>query len=192
MAADLVENPSTLQMFSHDLESAFYVIYYLSGFYREATWSTDERSAFLHHTLNPDTCGQTGGKTKRRFISGNNSPAEFTVKDNLSLTNLLDKLQKVVQIRYQPYEAAESAFLDLQAYEDLPYNHDRIIQIINDALKPTDPELEWPVGDSAKEQDVKPTHVQARFVSSTKSRGSRPLDDCPSSASKRQKSSSLA
>jgi hypothetical protein len=186
MAADLVENPSTLQTFSHDLESAFYVIFYLAGFYREASWSENERSAFLHHTLNPGPCGDTGGKTKRLFICSPDS--EFTVKDNLVLTKLLDELKKAIQSRYR-LEPAKSTFLELDAYEKLPYKHEGIIQILDGALNSTDPSRNWPERDFAEKQSIHPTNSQMSdsFTYSKRSRSAR----LSSTSNKRQKSSPL-
>jgi hypothetical protein len=193
MAADLVEDPSTLQTFSHDLESAFYVMHYLAGFFREASWTEDERSIFYHTVLNSDTCGGLGSPAKRLFISGEG--IEFTVNNNSILTNLLVDFKAAIRKKYIG-APLESVFLDLGAYNVLEYKHDHIIKILDDALwfQSTDENLNWPVDDSAIGPALVPTDFQkAGMYTSSKRTRSAFDSNCPSSTGrKQQKSNSLA
>jgi len=195
MAADLVEDPSTLQTFSHDLESAFYVMHYLAGFYGDASWTKNRRSIFYHTVLNSDTCGGFGSPVKRLFISGGG--IEFTVNNNSILTKLLRDFKAAIQRKYIG-APLESVFLDLGAYNILEYKHDHFIKILDDALwfQSTDENLNWPVDDSAIGPVVVPTDFQkAGMYTSSKRTRSAFDSNCPASSStgrKRQKSNSLA
>jgi hypothetical protein len=200
MAGDLVEEPSTLQTFSHDLESAFFVILYLACYYRKTNYSEDKRSIFYHSFLNVTACGDSGSPAKSLFMKDGKIP--FIVDDNPPLTSVLCRLIDTLRQRYFADRKLTSVFLDLQTYNALACTHDHIIQVLDDALQPTDPKLKWPLGDFAMKQRIGGTNEEAGngFISSRKSRSSRnpksrgrPDDDdsCPSS-SKRQKSGSLA
>jgi hypothetical protein len=189
MAADLVEDPSTLQTFSHDLESAFYVMHYLAGFYGDASWTKNRRSIFYHTVLNSDTCGGLGSPAKHLFISG--PRMEFTVNNNSILTDLLRDFKAVIQKKYSSTSAPlESVFLDLRAYDVLEYKHDHFIKILGDALL----QPNWPVDDSAISPVVVLTDFQkAGMYTSSKRTRSAFDSNCPSSTGrKRQKSNSLA
>ncbi len=68
MAAELVEDPSILHTFEHDLESVFWVLLWMTLLYMKTTWDVGRRSSFLNNTMNPGVYMGSGGINKLAFM----------------------------------------------------------------------------------------------------------------------------
>jgi len=68
MAADLVQRSTTPHTFVHDLESAFWVMFWIVLSYMPSSWEAGERSSFLRETMSPRVYHNTGGRNKLFFM----------------------------------------------------------------------------------------------------------------------------
>jgi hypothetical protein len=71
MAADLIDDPDTMQTFIHDLESTVHLLcpFSLALRFMETTWSAVTCSYFLDVTMNPPTFEGVGGMANLFFSS---------------------------------------------------------------------------------------------------------------------------
>ena len=70
MAADILANPGIKHTPVHDLESAFYIVFWLSISLRllRNNWSSDERGIVMHNLFNPPAFPTAGTPNKRDWM----------------------------------------------------------------------------------------------------------------------------
>jgi hypothetical protein len=99
MAADLIEDPKICQMFVHDIESAFFLLLWMSICYIKSNWDESRRSDFINSIFHPPVYGHSGGSTKMMFMQSTKLDSlEFVT--NKHLAALLRAWKKVLAFRY--------------------------------------------------------------------------------------------
>lgn len=181
MAADLVEGTNIAHTFVHDLESAFWVILWVSLAYMSNSWSTEDRSSFLTQTMSPRVYNTSGGRNKLFFMTSE-SMGGFRVIENPVLTDLLMCLKRILAIRHRQRPSELSSKINLLAilaeiegkatselalrsrnlieqeakeYDNLMtclQDHTVILAMIHKALYGN---YKWPEDDAATPQDLK-------------------------------------
>lgn len=101
MAGDLVYRPGTPQTFLHDLESAFWVLLYLTLLYVETTYNPEERSSIIQQTMNPKNIKGYGGMDKINFMSNPKSLIKLRTPQNPKVTVALKFMLLVLGERYR-------------------------------------------------------------------------------------------
>ena len=97
MAADLVRDPTIEHTFVHDLESAFYVVLWLSIRFLPNSWSSKERGTVMSVLFNPDV--DTPAKSDW-MVMVEAHLADFKVFGNPVLTKLITSLAKLFRARH--------------------------------------------------------------------------------------------
>jgi hypothetical protein len=69
MAADLIIDPKTKHMFVHNLESAFYVILWLSIRLLHNNWPPNQHSFVMADLFNPSTFADVGSPSKMNWMA---------------------------------------------------------------------------------------------------------------------------
>jgi len=102
MAADLVTDPTINHMFIHDLESAFYVVFWLSIRLLANTWTPERRALIMHDLFNPVASLTEGASSKKNWMAQPplNEKERFEVVGNLTLTGLILSLLPFFQARH--------------------------------------------------------------------------------------------
>jgi hypothetical protein len=112
MAADLVRQPSVAHTFVHDLESAFWVLLWVTLSYTSTSWGTEERSSFLKETMSPRVYNDSGGSNKAYFMQSDSAILKFSVCNNPVLTTLLISMKMTLAVRYQEPPSNAPSVLD--------------------------------------------------------------------------------
>jgi hypothetical protein len=182
MAADIVASPNVVHTFIHDVESAFWVLVWMTCAYLPISWDVGQRSSFMKETMSPRVFLNTGGVNKRTFLTAESVFDSITVIENDIFTSLLCYLKGVLRVRHLSLPKAPSA-LDLmivgEPMEDLMFririkkhnkemdrlkNHTFILSMFELALQSKD----WPEHDRAKLQPtVMSNDVQISMWSSS-------------------------
>ena len=100
MAGDLVQQFNIRHTFAHDLESFFWVLLWIV-LTQVPTYYTDAvRSGFIHRTMSPKVCSDSGGSTKMNFLVSSRMLEErvedFHLPNNPSLHALLVEMKCTV------------------------------------------------------------------------------------------------
>ena len=116
MAADLVASPNVRQTFVHDLESFFWVMFWIILTRVKCSWDVDKRSSFIGSTFSPRVYGRSGGDVKVNFLRSKETlmPKEFEIGGNPSLSELLFALKDLFSIRHSTPPSIE----DYPRYRD--------------------------------------------------------------------------
>ncbi|KAN0118276.1 Ribonuclease H-like domain containing protein [Russula decolorans] len=121
MAADLIKDPTISQTFVHDLESAFYVMFWLSLKYLPNSYAPSKRGSVLSTVFNPipvdsllspilptnsdsdhnsDSHSESGIGSKVDWMANNDDVDIFKVTGNNPLSVLLPSLKKLLGFRH--------------------------------------------------------------------------------------------
>jgi hypothetical protein len=121
MAADLIKDPTISQTFVHDLESAFYVMFWLSLKYLPNSYAPSKRGLVLSTVFNPipvdsllspilptnsdsdhnsDSHSESGIGSKVDWMANNDDVDIFKVTGNNPLSVLLPSLKKLLRFRH--------------------------------------------------------------------------------------------
>jgi hypothetical protein len=121
MAADLIKDPTISQTFVHDLESAFYVMFWLSLKYLPNSYAPSKRGSVLSTVFNPipvdsllspilptnsdsdhnsDSHSESGIGSKVDWMANNDDVDIFKVTGNNPLSVLLPLLKKLLGFRH--------------------------------------------------------------------------------------------
>ena len=107
------------------------------------------RSAFIHSTMNPTICEDTGCDTKMNFLTGSwlcgDLISNFVVSANPTLSNLVIALMEIVANRYPPFNNVTSKNRGVYPPVGLMQDHRMVINEFDKALS-----LPWPDGDKAE------------------------------------------
>jgi hypothetical protein len=104
MAADLVEDPTIPQKLEHDLESFFWVLFWIILMHVPCSWNNAIRSKFIEDTMNPKVYGQSGGQAKKTFLTNTYKlrKRDFDIPHNERLRTFLHKMKEIVAPRHHP------------------------------------------------------------------------------------------
>jgi hypothetical protein len=103
MAADLVANPRINHTFVHDLESAYYVVFWLSIRFLPNSWTPQKRAIVMHELFNPLAFSDEGASSKQVWMA-TSSPTHtmtFEVVGNPLLTGLIRSLNQHFHARHE-------------------------------------------------------------------------------------------
>jgi hypothetical protein len=207
MAADLIEDPTISQTFVHDLESAFYVMFWLSLKYLPNSYNPSRRGSVLSTVFNPipvdsllspilptnpvsdhnSDSDQSGDDSRVNWMA--NSKFRFKVTGNKPLSSLLPSLKDMLGFRHLNSKVINK----LQSIETRNVEYSQVLKMLDDALQE-----QWPHDDCARLQRIAlPANLQIAALSASKrsrsmyyaSHNSQPVHSEPdrSSNSKRRK-----
>jgi hypothetical protein len=96
MAADLIADPKMNHTFVHDLESAYYLVFWLSIRFLPNSWSPGDCVMAMHHLFNPVAFLDKGSSSKKDWMvsSSVKETSKFIITDNLVLTGLICSLNQ--------------------------------------------------------------------------------------------------
>jgi serine/threonine protein kinase len=168
MAADLIANPKISQTFVHDLESAFYVMFWLSLKYLPNSYGPSKRGSVLSSVFNPipvdspsspsSTIG--GDDTKLNWMANSDVVDSFKVTGNDPLSDLLSSLKNILGARHISTtmidaidaileEVGSSKEVTNRLREKRKVEYSQVLDTLNDALQ-----KQWPHDDSAQLQEI--------------------------------------
>src|SRR5258708_35839923 len=97
MAGDLVQQFNIRHTFTHDLESFFWVLLWIVLTWVPTYYTDAVRSGFIHGTMSPKVCSDSGGSTKTNFLVSSRMLEEreedFRLPNNPSLCTLLVEMK---------------------------------------------------------------------------------------------------
>ena len=173
MAADLIANPFTPQTYVHDLESAFYVMFWLSLKYLPSSYSPSKRGMILSTVFNPKPAGlpysrvrssvslslqNDGDEVKVNWMANSNDVTQFKVTGNKPLSDLLSTLKTLLGARHVNVEIMNellnSHFQSNTGQAQVQFKaptveYSDILMALDEAL-----EEQWPNNDSARLQKI--------------------------------------
>jgi hypothetical protein len=170
MAADLIADPKTNHTFVHDLESAYYLVLWLSIKFLPNSWKPHGRAMVMHNLFNPVAFPDKGSSSKKDWMVGSSVTelSQFKIIDNLVLTGLIRSLNQHFQAHIvnqaRVAEAAVAAIVprfgplattpsvnNAPTQEFLHYiiSHEGVIKMFKDSLN-----LQWPEDEPAMKQDI--------------------------------------
>jgi hypothetical protein len=115
MAADLIERRTTEHGFVHDLESAFYVILWLSVKYLPNTFNYNERGSIINTLFNPPILTDGATRVKSWWMArGTQNLQKFNITGNDILGEMLRSLVPYFEARYQDIEEREKEAEELK------------------------------------------------------------------------------
>ena len=101
MAANLVKDPMINHIFIHDLESAFYVIFWLSIRLLLNSWTSQKHALVMCNLFNPLAFSNMGTFTKKNWMAkGIAETSNFHIVGNTALTGLILSLLLFFQARH--------------------------------------------------------------------------------------------
>lgn len=104
MAGDLVQRFDIRHTFAHDLESFFWVLLWIILTQVPTHYTDAVRSSFIHGTMSPKVCSDSGGPAKINFLVSPRMLEEmvedFRLPNNPSLRALLVQMKRTVADRY--------------------------------------------------------------------------------------------
>jgi hypothetical protein len=171
MAADLIADPKMNHTFVHDLESAYYLVFWLSIRFLPNSWSPEDHVMVMHRLFNPVAFPDKGASSKKDWMvsSSVKETSKFIIIGNLVLIGLIRSLNKhfhahiVNQARVAEVEA-EAAIVpsfgllattpsvnNAPTQEFLHYmdSHEGVINMFKDSLY-----LQWPKDEPATKQHI--------------------------------------
>src|SRR6202034_3231976 len=103
MSAALVSDPTVLQTFIDNLESAFYVILWLVLMYTDSSMTARECTTVMQHVMDPQPVEGMGGHGKVDFLQGQGVLRKLTLENpNQSwLKMLLIDLATLFSVHYE-------------------------------------------------------------------------------------------
>jgi hypothetical protein len=127
MAADLIRDPTISQTVIHDLESAFYVMFWLSLKYLPSSYNPSMRGSVISNVFNPipldsplspkSSSADLGPRHKRgidskaNWMANSDDVDDFEVTGNACLSSLLSSLKNMLGPRHLN-ERSKNAFWD--------------------------------------------------------------------------------
>ena len=112
MAVDLVEDPTICQMFVHNIESAFFLLLWMSIHFVKSSWDEARCSNFINSIFQPQVFGGSGGSTKVMFMQLKGLESlKFTA--NVPLEMLLCAWQEMLRFCHLKPPAAHAEEFDV-------------------------------------------------------------------------------
>jgi hypothetical protein len=99
MAADLIADPKMNHTFVHDLESAYYLVFWLSIKFLPNSWTPHDHAMVRHNLFNPVAFPDKGSSSKKDWMvsSSVTELSKFDITGNLVLTELICSLNQHYQ-----------------------------------------------------------------------------------------------
>lgn len=162
MAADLVEDPKTTHTFVHDMESAFYVVFWLSIRFLPNSWNPQKRSLVMQELFDPPAFSTVGSSSKKNWMAQADTD-QFEVVENTALTGLIFSLLPFFQARHVKIDDQPPGHLKfgprrntlsrdkltIQEYLTDLVDHQQVITTFRKSL-----EVRWPEVEPAVKQDI--------------------------------------
>lgn len=160
-------NPAIKHTFIHDLESAFYVVFWLSIKFLANSWSPERRSLVMNNLFNPVAFATVGASSKRNWMAqGRAETLDFKVIGNEFLTGLIISLVSFFQARHMQIIDQPPTHLNFGPREpDIPMGRDAIEVYLRSNLadhkvviatfrSSLNPEMRWPEVEPATKQNI--------------------------------------
>jgi serine/threonine protein kinase len=194
MAADLIANPRISQTFVHDLESAFYIMFWLSLKYLPNSYDPSKRGSVLSQVFNPipldsplswtrsstypDSLHNHGSDSKANWMANSEDVNHFKVTGNDPLSCLLVSLKNMLGPRHYSANIIDVVINQLKMAHPLEnldnfrekfikngvVEYSRVLDVLNVALRE-----QWPDDDSAQLQRIElPPDAQISSLSGSK------------------------
>ncbi|KAI9448818.1 hypothetical protein BJY52DRAFT_1228126 [Lactarius psammicola] len=179
MATDLVQRSSIPHTFIHNLESIFWVMFWIVLSYMPSFWNKVDHLSFLKETMSPRVYHDSGGRSKLFFMQIKDPISGFSLDQNPILFNLLVSLKKTLTVRHWQLPARPSKLdpLNIKAKMDRSgtlgspvalqdkvqeyimlitclENHKVILRMLSDTLNTPG----WPNNDAADPQSLLMSH----------------------------------
>ena len=170
MAADLIADHKISQAPVHDLESAFYVMFWLSLKYLPSSYPPSRRGMVLKQVFNPDSPGSLFNHApsstpqarttavKVDWMANSEDVQQFKVTGNNPLSSLLSSLKDILGVRHLSENRARGIFRavgineadwEKKMAELRTVGYPQVLDTLNAALTE-----QWPVDDSAQLQEI--------------------------------------
>jgi hypothetical protein len=96
MAADLIADPKMNHTFIYDLESAYYLVFWLSIKFLPNSWTPNDRVMVMHNLFNPVAFPDKGSSSKKDWMVSSSviELLKFNIIGNLVLTGLIRSLNQ--------------------------------------------------------------------------------------------------
>jgi len=152
MAGDLVRNLDIPQNVEHDIESAFWVVFWIMLSYLQTNLSVGDRSCYLMNTMNPGVFGGTS-VSKALFMA---SPIALDELETPSspLANLLKDMHNTLGKRYRVSKKDKNSIFvtegSTQQDNVVQDQHEPILYFLRTVLE----DSPWPKDDRASLQEV--------------------------------------
>ena len=160
MAAGLVEKPDILQMFVHDIESAFFLLLWMALLFVNSSWQNPRLSSFINDIFHPPVFGGSGGSVKVMFMQLEQLET-LKFPGNAHLANLLRAWQSTLAVHYT--KRPERDLCDDSEKFDLKdvilCVHPRFLKIQG-----------WPTNEPAAKQNVVLSHAEKRSLPTSSKR----------------------
>lgn len=167
MAADLVYDPTITQNFIHDLESSFWVLFWMILLYVKSSYTPAARSDFVRRHMTPVSISGSGGSGKSNLMSSPIALGNLRTTDNPTLGKLVTDLQSELGERYRnPHVDSEGLKSTQQEVPESIY--DTIFSIVDKALRDPD----WTESDPPQCQEIELSEEEI-FLASSGSKRSR-------------------
>lgn len=101
MAADLVEDPTLVQTMEHDLESAFWVLFWVMLSYMNTDYTPSNRSSYLKQTMNPKCFDGSGGSDKSNLMGNPSALIRCATPDTPFVGKIVKYMHSILGERYQ-------------------------------------------------------------------------------------------
>lgn len=157
MAGDLVKDPQIPQTTEHDLESAFWVLFWITLSYLKTNYPPATRSSLLKQTMSPRCFVGVGGGDKVNFMINEAQLDDFATPDTPLVAKVVRYMHNVLGRRYRKKSVVppDDAFADIPAIPvstAIPDSvvqeyYDQILSMMKHALY----QREWPDPDPGAE-----------------------------------------
>jgi hypothetical protein len=99
MAADLIADRKMNHTFIHDLESAYYLVFWLSIKFLPNSWTPHDCAMVMHNLFNPVAFPDKGSSSKKDWMVSLSMTelSKFNITGNLVLTRLIRSLNQHFQ-----------------------------------------------------------------------------------------------
>jgi serine/threonine protein kinase len=186
MAADLISDPTISQTFVHDLESAFYVMFWLSLKYLPNSYDPSVHGTVLSTVFNPTPIDsplsrmrpikpgshhKPGNGSKVHWMANTDDVDIFKVTGNNPLSVLLSSLKKLLGFRHLSSKVIDTILDEgpdpdmlLKVSKKCNVEYSQVLKRLDDALQE-----QWPHDDSAQPQEINlPANLQIGALSGSK------------------------
>lgn len=157
MAGDLVKDPQIPQTTEHDLESAFWVLFWVTLSYLKTNYPPATRSSLLKQTMSPRCFVGVGGVDKVNFMINEAQLDDFATPDTPLVAKVVRYMHNLLGKRYRKKSSltSDDVFADIPAVpistavpdSVVQEYYDKILSVMRTALY----EKEWPDPDPGAE-----------------------------------------
>jgi len=199
MAADLVMDQTIDHTFVHDLESAFYMVLWLSMRLLPNSWSPSARGHVMAELFDPPSEGPDGAHSKRNWMATSyarlcgtdshrlNSAGPFEIANNEVLPDLILTLCSFFEARHKDISAMRRKRIPYSPPAQRPtetnatyqkemlshLDHEEIIKVFDSSLNVGKDDGQWPEEEPATKQCIERVGEKWRYRSSRSNKRSQ-------------------